>query len=128
MTARLRELADTLRRGDCNDAECLSIANEMTAILDADGDGGAVAEVIAGYSIKWLPPDYACSLAAGTKLYVHPQPVRSGVVSVWKDPTGFSVEGIRDEANNWTSRETGKEMLLNYAAALEHFAKGERHE
>lgn len=49
-----------------------------------------------------------------------------GVASnaTWQDPTGFSVAGILDEANNWTRRETGKQMLLNYAAALEHFAKG----
>lgn len=36
----------------------------------------------------------------------------------WKDPTGFSAEMVLDEANNWTRRETGKEMLLNYAAML----------
>lgn len=36
-----------------------------------------------------------------------------------KDPTGFSAEMVRDEANNWTRRETGKEMLLNYADVLE---------
>lgn len=37
----------------------------------------------------------------------------------WEDPTGFSVAAIRDEANNWTRRETGKQMMLNYADALE---------
>lgn len=36
----------------------------------------------------------------------------------WKDPAGFSVDMILDEANNWTRRETGKQMLLNYAAFM----------
>ena len=35
-----------------------------------------------------------------------------------KDPTGFSAEMVLDEANNWTRRETGKEMLLNYGSIL----------
>jgi hypothetical protein len=36
----------------------------------------------------------------------------------WKEPTGFSVGMILDEANNWARRETGKQMLLNYAAFM----------
>lgn len=35
-----------------------------------------------------------------------------------EDPTGFSAEGVLDEAKNWTSRCTGRQMLLNYAAFL----------
>lgn len=41
------------------------------------------------------------------------QPINS-----WKDPTGFSAEMVLDEAENWTTRHTGKQMLLNYAAFL----------
>jgi DNA-directed RNA polymerase specialized sigma24 family protein len=50
-------------------------------------------------------------------LYEHP-PAESGEAK-WKDPTGFSPWSIREEANNWTQRHTGKEMLLNYAACLD---------
>ena len=59
----------------------LSWLSDYADILDAEGDGGAVADG-------------------------------------WKDPTGFSAEMVKDEAENWTRRETGKEMLLNYAKFL----------
>lgn len=38
--------------------------------------------------------------------------------TAWEDPTGFDVRMVLDEANNWTKRETGKQMLMNYAAFL----------
>jgi hypothetical protein len=40
-------------------------------------------------------------------------------VRVPEDPDGFDADMVRDEANNWTKRETGKQMLLNYAALLQ---------
>lgn len=46
---------------------------------------------------------------------IPPAPVDVRVV---KDPTGFSAAMVLDEANNWTARSTGKQMLLNYAALL----------
>jgi len=46
------------------------------------------------------------------------QSAPSAAVSVPDDPDGFSAAMVLDEANNWTSRATGKQMLLNYAAFL----------
>lgn len=39
-------------------------------------------------------------------------------VAVPEDPTGFDAAMVLDEANNWTTRLTGQQMLLNYAAFL----------
>ena len=39
-------------------------------------------------------------------------------VTPFKDPTGFSIEMMLDEANHWTKRGTGKQMILNYAALI----------
>lgn len=50
---------------------------------------------------------------------LYTSPPTDSAEAKWKDPTGFSSQSIRDEANNWTQRHTGKEMLLNYAACLE---------
>lgn len=134
MTA-LRELKhDLIKLRDCTDSEMCDgdmardLARKWIEILDAEGDGGAagMASKMPGTSAFTMAVFKADDVPEGTDLYT--QPARSGVVREWKDQTGFSAEGIRDEANNWTRRETGKEMLLNYAAALEHFAKGERHE
>lgn len=43
----------------------------------------------------------------------------SAIPHRYKDPNGFTAKGVLDEALNWTSRATGKQMLLNYAAFLE---------
>lgn len=52
--------------------------------------------------------------------------VRAAVLAaVPGDPSGFSAAMVLEEANNWTSRATGKEMLLNYAGLLAA-AQGER--
>ena len=50
--------------------------------------------------------------------FAHAPVQASAVPDGWKDPTGFSAEMVKDEAENWTRRETGKEMLLNYAKFL----------
>jgi len=69
--------------------------------------------------------DHAGALAAVAKAayqagyadsVAHPQ--ASAVPDGWKDPTGFSAEMVKDEAEQWTHRETGKKMLLNYAKFL----------
>jgi hypothetical protein len=39
-------------------------------------------------------------------------------MDAWEDPDGFDADMVNDEANNYTRRETGKQMLLNYAAFL----------
>jgi hypothetical protein len=87
MKDKLMELAETLRLGDCNDAECLAMANLITQLLDAegDGDGGAVGEV--GTTVHYMPGTEGFTMACfkasevppGTQLYTHP--ARSGVVS-----------------------------------------------
>lgn len=74
MKDKLRELAGEMRNELCSD-----FAQKLEAILDAEGDGGAVGEYVANVDkyggVLWIkgPP------AHGTKIYTHP--ARSGVVS-----------------------------------------------
>jgi hypothetical protein len=90
---------------------------KLRGILDAEGDGGAVGYVAPGNKIIfYVSEGWSREVPPGTDLYTHP--ARSGVVSdddvriachtVFGDPTELDAKAMH--------------------AALEHFAKGERHE
>lgn len=84
MKDKLRELADTLRRGDCNDAECLSIANEINRILDAEGDDWAVPSAYMVSDNGWNQCFTAldqCRMYGHEIIPLYTHPARSGVVS-----------------------------------------------
>lgn len=121
MTARLRELAERWKAGDFEEREC---AEQLLAILDAEGDGWAVAWMTRhDEPMLFLSREEAATYCDDDEdpisLYTHP--ARSGGVSDADVERGLEMMfGV-----------TGKDADVyrpGMRAALTHFAKGERHE
>jgi hypothetical protein len=142
MTA-LRKLAERWKRNDAGDTEIVAYAlneaaDELLSILDAEGDGGAVAwvaDLAPGierpneYMGIFTPyKGYAEHLAKHadyvvTPLYTHPQPVRSGVVS---DEQVNKACAIYFGSDEWFEYEDDAELvLISMRQTLEHFAKSQ---
>jgi hypothetical protein len=105
-----------------------SIADSLDRILDAEGDGGAVAEVCGGLAIHWVDQGPVSqiinqhNIRIGDKLYTHP--ARSGVVS---DEQVRQAVSVAEKMGHLTLGGGMRDSAMR--AALEDFikSKGESH-
>jgi hypothetical protein len=110
------------RHDDIN--KLLAHADALLLILDAEGDGGAAAEIVVDRDSggrEWFDIKvFDRTIPHGTKLYTRPQPARSG---------GVSDEDVRGAAVAYSRRATDGSQDVNFhdciRAALENFVKSQ---
>jgi hypothetical protein len=127
---KLRELAERWKGDGCRNGSSHECADELLQILDAEGDGVAVA---CGYLITWRDPTYRgkqtlsfdrCREDDGTfvPVYTHHQPARSDVVSDEQVDSACSAYIAADRFLLDGAVDSMREAMR---AALEHFAKSQ---
>lgn len=143
MIDKLRELAERWKEGPQGDDYLQSCcgeiaaarercADQILAILDAEGDGGAAPVGLLTIELgRWYVEGIRMEVESLKfpvgiyNLYTHPQPARSGVVSDEQVE-----EASRIYVSNGGGSEVNGHVRANMRLALEHFTKsqGESHD